>query len=188
MTHPAATARVPSSLLGMTLFVSSEVMFFGALFASYFLLRGTTEPWPPHGSVETSLVLPALLTACLLGSSATVHAGVAAAEAGRREAAARWLGGTIALGTLFLGGQTFEYSELARAGAAASSDVFSTLFFTITGFHGLHVAIGLVMLVTVLLRLGRYGARPGPAQAAAYYWHFVDAVWVLVFLTLYVLR
>ncbi|MFN2588520.1 MAG: heme-copper oxidase subunit III [Actinomycetota bacterium] len=184
----AAPARVPPSLLGMTLFVSSEVMFFGALFASYFLLRGTIEPWPPEGTLQTSLLFPSLLTACLLASSATVHAGVTAAESGRRDAAARWLGATIALGLAFLGGQAYEYSELAADGFAASSDVFSTMFFTITGFHGLHVAIGLVMLVTVLLRLGRWGGRRGPAEAAAYYWHFVDGVWVLVFLTLYVLR
>jgi cytochrome c oxidase subunit 3 len=172
----------------MTLFVSSEVMFFGALFAAYFVLRGTTDPWPPAGSIEASLALPAALTACLLASSVTIHAGVAAAGAGRRDAAARWLGLTVALGAIFLGGQLYEYSELAREGFAASSDVFSTLFFTITGFHGLHVAIGLLMVATVLMRLGRYGGRTAPVEAAAYYWHFVDAVWVLVFLTLYVLR
>jgi cytochrome c oxidase subunit 3 len=171
----------------MTLFVSSEVMFFGGLFASYFLLRGTTTPWPPDGTVETTLVLPLVLTACLLGSSATVHAGAGAAHAGRRRDAARWLGITIGLGAAFLAGQAYEYSQLAAEGAAASADVFSTLFFTITGFHGLHVAIGLVMLVTVLLRLDRYGGR-GPVEAAACYWHFVDAVWVVVFLTMYVLR
>ncbi|MDQ3981948.1 MAG: heme-copper oxidase subunit III [Actinomycetota bacterium] len=180
---------MPPSLLGMTLFVSSEVMFFGALFASYFLLRATTSPWPPDGSLETSLVLPAMLTVCLLSSSATVHAGAAAARAGNRGAAARWLGLTIALGAAFLGGQIYEYSGLASEGFSASTDVFSSLFFTLTGFHGLHVAVGLVMLVAVFLRIGRYGAdRSGPVEAVSYYWHFVDAVWVLVFLTLYVLR
>jgi cytochrome c oxidase subunit III len=169
----AADRRVPPSLLGMTLFVSSEVMFFGGLFAAYFMLRGTAATWPPEGSVETSLVLPALLTVVLLASSLTVHAGR--------------LGPTIALGALFLAGQAYEYAELSREGLAASTDVFATLFFTITGFHGLHVAAGLVMLVTVHLRRGRAGGA-GPAEAVAYYWHFVDAVWVLVFLTLYVLR
>lgn len=164
--------RVPPSLLGMTLFVSSEVMFFGGLFASYFMLRGNASVWPPEGSIETSLVLPALLTVVLLASSVTVHAGK--------------LGPTIVLGMLFLGGQAYEYAELSSEGLAASTDVFATLFFTITGFHGLHLAVGVVMLATVWLRRDRYGA--GPAEAVAYYWHFVDAVWVLVFLTLYVLR
>lgn len=168
----ARAERVPPSLLGMTLFVSSEVMFFGGLFAAYFMLRGTAGEWPPPGSVETSLVLPSILTACLLASSVTAHAGR--------------LGATIALGTLFLAGQAYEYAELSAEGLAASTDVFATLFFTITGFHGLHVAVGLVMLVTVALRRER--AAGGPAEAVAYYWHFVDAVWVLVFLTLYVLR
>ncbi|HEX2294801.1 MAG TPA: heme-copper oxidase subunit III [Actinomycetota bacterium] len=172
MTAHAAAARVPPSLLGMALFVSSEVMFFGGLFASYFMLRGTSGTWPPEGSIEASLVLPSLLTVCLLASSLTVHAGR--------------LGATIVLGALFLGGQAYEYAELAREGFAASTDVFATLFFTITGFHGLHVAVGLVMLVTVWLRRDR-GER-GPNEAVSYYWHFVDAVWVLVFLTLYVLR
>jgi cytochrome c oxidase subunit 3 len=184
-----AERGMPPSLLGMTLFVSSEVMFFGALFASYFLLRGTAAVWPPEGSLETSSILPSMLTACLLSSSATVHAGAAAAHSGDRRAAARWLGVTIALGALFLGGQVYEYSDLARDGFSASTDVFASLFFTLTGFHGLHVAAGLVMLVTVFLRIGRYaGARSGPVEAVSYYWHFVDAVWVGVFLTLYVLR
>lgn len=167
-----AAGRVPPSLLGMTLFVSSEVMFFGGLFAAYFMLRGAAGEWPPPGSVETSLVLPALLTVCLLASSVTVHAGR--------------VGATIALGALFLAGQAYDYAELSAQGLAASTDVFATLFFTITGFHGLHVAVGLVMLATVGLR--REQAAGGPAEAVAYYWHFVDAVWVLVFLTLYVLR
>jgi cytochrome c oxidase subunit 3 len=156
----------------MTLFVSSEVMFFGGLFAAYFVLRGASGEWPPAGSVETSLLLPSLLTVCLLASSVTVDAGR--------------LGATIALGVLFLAGQAYEYAELSAEGLAASTDVFATLFFTITGFHGLHVAIGLAMLATVTARRDRYGR--GPAEAVAYYWHFVDAVWVLVFLTLYVLR
>jgi cytochrome c oxidase subunit 3 len=189
----AAARRVPPSLLGMTLFVASEVMFFGALFASYFTLSGATGPWPPEGALETSLGLPLALTACLLASSATAHGAAAALHAGDRGRAARFLAATIALGAGFLGGQFYEYADLAREGFSASSDVFATLFFTLTGFHGLHVAGGLVMLVTVLLRLGRYASGPahprsGPVEAVTYYWHFVDAVWVLVFLTLYVLR
>lgn len=173
MTEVAADRRVPPSVLGMSLFVSSEVMFFGGLFAAYFMLRGTATAWPPDGSVETSLLLPSLLTVCLLASSLTAHAGR--------------LGATIALGVLFLGGQAYEYAELAAEGVSASTDVFATLFFTITGFHGLHVAAGLVMLAAVRLRRKRE-PRGGPAEAVTYYWHFVDAVWVLVFLTLYVLR
>lgn len=172
MSAHAADRRVAPSLLGMTLFVSSEVMFFGGLFAAYFMLRGTAGAWPPEGSVETSLILPSALTVLLLASSVTVHLGK--------------LGATIALGVVFLAGQAYEYAELAAEGLSASTDVFATLFFTITGFHGLHVAIGLAMLATVRLRKERYGE--GSAEAVAYYWHFVDAVWVLVFLTLYVLR
>ena len=180
-----APRRVPPSLLGMTLFVSSEVMFFGALFASYFMLSDTTGPWPPDGALETSLALPSGLTICLLSSSATAHLGAAAIGAGDRRRAARFLAATIALGAAFLGGQLYEYAALAREGFAPSTDLFATLFFTLTGFHGLHVAAGLVMLVTVALRLGRYAS--GPVEAVTYYWHFVDAVWILVFLTLYVL-
>ena len=172
MSVHAADRRVAPSLLGMTLFVSSEVMFFGGLFAAYFTLRGSAGPWPPDGSVETSLLLTALLTLVLLTSSMTVHAGK--------------LGATIVLGLLFLGGQAYEYAQLSADGLTASTDVFATLFFTITGFHGLHVAVGVLMLATVWLRRDRYDE--GPAEAVACYWHFVDAVWVLVFLTLYVLR
>jgi cytochrome c oxidase subunit 3 len=169
----AASRRVPPSVLGMSLFLSSEVMFFGGLFAPYFMLRETTPgAWPPAGSVETSLVLPSVLTAVLLASSVTAHLGR--------------MGATVALGLVFLFGQAYEYAQLAGEGLSPSTDVFATLFFTITGFHGLHVAVGVVMLTAVLLRKERWG--PGQAEAASYYWHFVDAVWVLVFLTLYVLR
>ncbi|MDQ3957177.1 MAG: heme-copper oxidase subunit III [Actinomycetota bacterium] len=173
----------------MTLFVSSETMFFGALFASYFFLRGTTSPWPPEGTLETPLLLPVILTLCLLASSGTMHAGAAAVRDGRRAIAARHLAATFGLGLAFLAGQLYEYSGLAREGFAPDSDAYASLFFTITGFHGLHVTAGLLMLATVYLRVGRYAAgRPGPVEAAGYYWHFVDVVWLLVFTSLYVVR
>ena len=189
MSSVKADAGMPPILLGMTLFVASEVMFFGGLFAAYFLLRGTNSPWPPEGSIEASTLLPALLTVLLVTSSATVHRAVAAARSGRAATASRWLGATIGLGLVFLAGQAYEYSELASDGFTVSTDTFTSAFFTLTGFHGLHVAAGLAMLATVWRRLGRYTSRrSGPIEAAGYYWHFVDAIWLLVFATLYVLR
>ncbi len=100
-----------------------------------------------------------------------------------------WLAATIVLGSVFLGGQLAEYGGLVASGFTIGTNVHATLFYTMTGFHGVHVLGGLVLLVAVLLQAGRrrLAGKSGMAEAAAYYWHFVDAVWLLLFATLYLL-
>lgn len=178
----AEARRVPGAVLGMVLFICSEIMFFGGLFAALFALRAEAPSWPPAG-VELDLLLPFGLTAILLASSATVHVAVERARAGRDPGA--WLLATIALGSAFLAGQLFEYSELPFA---LGDSLFGTLFFTITGFHGLHVAIGLVILGVAAAQLKRTrtsGIPVGDLEAASLYWHFVDAIWLLVLTAVY---
>ncbi|MFN2388631.1 MAG: heme-copper oxidase subunit III [Actinomycetota bacterium] len=188
--RPRDGDRMAPQRLGMLLFVCSEVMFFGGLFAAYFALRALEVSWPPEGTPRLSFGLPALFSALLVASSLTMHVAVGARLRGDR-VWARWLGLTIALGTVFLGGQVWEYAELGREGFGLSSNAYGSLFFTMTGFHGLHVLGGLALLSLLLVRSlagsDRVG-HPGFAEACGYYWHFVDAVWVLLFVTLYVVR
>jgi cytochrome c oxidase subunit 3 len=171
----------------MVLFISSETMFFGGLFAAYFNLRARTPTWPP-GSVELETLLPALATLLLVSSSGTVMVAERKAAAGDRRATGVWLAVTGLLGAAFLGAQLYDYGHL---GFSVGDGAFQTLFFTMTGFHGAHVAAGLVAFGVVGLRNRRgliSAESHGPLLAASYYWHFVDVVWVLLFSTLYLLR
>ena len=180
-------AEISASALGMILFIASELMFFAALFGAYFTVRAGADEWPPAGA-ELEVLLPALATGVLIASSATVHLASAAAEKGERAKTSSWLLVTISLGVLFLGAQAFEYSQL---GFSVADHAYGTLFYSMTGFHALHVFAGVVTLVLVWLKNQRghlSRARPGPAIAAGLYWHFVDVIWVLLFATLYLLR
>lgn len=179
--HP----NVSPSLLGMILFIASEVMFFGGLFGAYFNIRAGFSEWPPAGTPEIEINLTIALTVVLLSSSVTQHLAVAAIKRDDRRGLTRWIGVTVCLGVAFLAGQVYEYSTL---GFGPADNVFTTLFFTITGFHGFHVAAGVVILFLVMVRAGRFSAEHhGHVEAATYYWHFVDAVWLFVFTALYLL-
>ena len=109
---PGEARRFPVTLLGMILFVAGEVMFFGALFAAYFTLRDRAAEWPPPGTPEIDLVLPAILTLALLASSFTAHRAVGAFKQGDRRRLTRWLWITIALGSIFLAGEATEWALL----------------------------------------------------------------------------
>jgi cytochrome c oxidase subunit III len=186
----SAERRTPSSLLGMVIFITSELMFFGALFGAYFTIRAQAGDWPPEGTPHIDAVRTAIFTIFLVSSSFTQHLGVVAIRRGDRDGLVRWTAITILLGVVFLLGQGLEYSELFDEGFTIGTNVFGTLFFTMTGFHGLHVAGGLLMLAIVGAkgRMGHFTAeRHGPAEAVGYYWHFVDVVWLFLFLVLYLL-
>jgi len=186
----AAQRRTPSSVLGMVIFITSELMFFGALFGAYFTIRAQAGEWPPVGTPHIDALRTAIFTVFLVASSFTQHLGVVAIRRGERDGLVRWTFITIALGVVFLIGQGIEYAELFDEGFTIGTNVFGTLFFTMTGFHGLHVAGGLLMLAIVGAkgRMGHFTAeRHGPAEAVGYYWHFVDVVWLFLFLVLYIL-
>ncbi|MGH2699886.1 MAG: aa3-type cytochrome oxidase subunit III [Actinomycetota bacterium] len=189
-TAAAVPRRTPSALLGMIIFITSELMFFGALFGAYFTLRAQADQWPSPGTPHIDTLRTAIFTVFLVTSSFTQHLGVVAIRRGDKEGLVRWTAITIALGALFLAGQALEYTELFGEGFTIGTNVFGTLFFTMTGFHGLHVAGGLLMLgiVTAKARMGHFSSdRHGPAEAVGYYWHFVDVVWIFLFVVLYLL-
>ncbi len=192
MVQTSATARseahrVSPVLFGTIVFLASELLLFGGLFAAYFGLRSETSPWPP-ADVHVDVLLGAIGTVLLLVSSVTFHAGVRAADRGRLEVLGRWILVTLALGIAFLGVELYDWLTLDFS---VSTHAYGTMYYAMTGIHGLHVAAGLVLMLVVLGRLaqGAYGGgHLDGMHAAAYYWHFVDGVWIALFLTLFVLR
>lgn len=179
--------EMTASALGMILFIASEMVFFAALFGAYFTIRAGASVWPPEGT-EPEVLVPALATGVLIVSSVTVHLATARAEHDDRPGASRWMLITIGLGMLFLAAQAWEYSQL---GFSLADHAYGTLFYSMTGFHALHVIAGVITLILVSLKNQRghiSRARPGAIVAAGLYWHFVDAIWLLLFATLYLLR
>jgi cytochrome c oxidase subunit 3 len=177
--------------VGTIVWLSSELMFFAGLFAMYFTVRSAhTGNWPME---PTHLNIPYALpvTIVLVASSFTCQFGVFAAERGDVYGLRKWFAFTFVLGWLFLLGQAVEYRNLVEEGTSISSSGYGSVFYLTTGFHGLHVAGGLLAFIFLLIRttMGRFT----PAQATAsivvsYYWHFVDVVWIGLFAVIYLIQ
>jgi cytochrome c oxidase subunit III len=184
-------AGMPTPLVGMLLFIASEVMFFGGLFASYFNARAVhTGVWgPPAGAPELEILPIALpITIILIASSFTMQFGVWAIRRGDQRAMRNWTLLTLALGVTFLIGQIYDYTQL---GFGIGDGAFGTVFYTLTGFHGAHVFGGAVGLTILSARAaqGQFSRQNHVAvEAISFYWHFVDVVWIALFSTLYFLR
>ena len=180
--------RRPSLLgVGTVIWLASELMFFSGLFAAYFTLRSANHTWPPEG-VELETGRTALFTVVLVASSFTMHGAVKAGEHDDRRGAIRWLLITMGLGVLFLGNQGLEYAE---ASFTMASHAYGSMFFLMTGFHGLHVIGGVLFMLAVMGVIGGSTSRARADETVdvcAYYWHFVDVVWVAMFTTIYVIR
>lgn len=188
--HPAGVPdeRASPLAVGVVLWLASEVMFFGGLFAAWFVLRAHNEPnWPPPDE-QLDVARMAFFTLVLVSSSLTVHMCVVAGERNQRASAMRWLALTIVLGATFLVNEGFEYAGLDFG---FSSSAFSTIFFLLTGFHGAHVFGGLVIMTVVGWLVFSRPTRVPKAESLrvmSYYWHFVDVVWVILFLVVYVIQ
>ncbi|MHB8458615.1 MAG: cytochrome c oxidase subunit 3 [Candidatus Limnocylindrales bacterium] len=188
---------ISNPILGMILFICSEVMFFAGLFAAYFNVRANAPTWPPSvaevGPIAERFNLHAepwfgaTLTVILVISSFTCQLGVWAIRRDDRRGLVRAIGVTLILGIVFLIGQAYDYSQL---GFGLADGTFGTTFYTLTGFHGAHVLAGAIMLSVVLYRAmsGQFSARHHDAvEATSIYWHFVDVVWVALFSILYII-
>jgi cytochrome c oxidase subunit III len=183
----ASPTSAPSTLgVGVVVWLASELMFFAGLFGAYFTLRGINDPWPPSG-VHLETVTTSLATVVLLSSSGAMHLAVVAAKRGDRRASIRWLGLTALMGAIFLCNLAFEYAE---ADFTIDSNAYGSIFFLMTGFHGLHVVGGIVFMGAVAVAIAGRSRAPAheTVEVCGYYWHFVDAVWVAMFATIYVLR
>ncbi|MHB8631709.1 MAG: cytochrome c oxidase subunit 3 [Candidatus Limnocylindria bacterium] len=180
--------RFNTGMWAIILFVGSELMFFAALFTTYFFLRGKVPSWEPvFGEKPTWHGLPLINTIELLTSSVTMQLAVNAIKRGDRQRMIRWLIPTLILGASFLIGQAYEYTRL---GFLPKDGVFAGVFFTLTGFHGAHVTGGVVFIAICLYRglRGQFTAKRHLAvEAASIYWHFVDIVWLGLFTTIYII-
>nr|WP_248959617.1 heme-copper oxidase subunit III [Sphaerisporangium perillae] len=183
--------------MGTIVWLSSELMFFAALFAMYFTIRsvslGQDKPWPtlPEG-VQLDVPYALVNTIVLVLSSVTCQLGVWAAEKGQVKKLRFWYLISFLMGAWFVGGQLYEYTNLVHEGVTLSSNAYGSVFYLTTGFHGLHVTGG---LIAFLFMLGRtYAAKRFTHEQAtsaivvSYYWHFVDVVWIGLFATIYIIK
>jgi cytochrome c oxidase subunit 3/cytochrome o ubiquinol oxidase subunit 3 len=172
--------------LGMWLFLASEVMFFGGLLST-FLFYKINNPSPGEIAL-LDVVLVGANTFVLLTSSFTVVLGLTAIQRNDLRGLMRFLGITAVLGAIFLGGQGYEFVKLYHEGMTLSSSVFGSAFFTLTGFHGLHVFIGLIWAGLVIFKANQrqFSAEDyGGVEIFGLYWHFVDIVWIILFTLIY---
>ncbi|MGQ0605017.1 MAG: cytochrome c oxidase subunit 3 [Anaerolineales bacterium] len=190
ISHPHATPTwqgITTVKFAWWLFLASEVMFFAGLIAAYVVLRAGSPTWPIV-SEELNVPLVATNTFILIVSSVTMVQAYAGVETGDQRKLRLMLIATAALGVIFVGIQAYEWSELLREGTTAQSDLFGATFYTLTGFHGLHVSggvVGLFFVVAKALRGGYTQTHHEGVELMGLYWHFVDIVWILLFTILY---
>ena len=194
MSHAPAALETSTGLdnrkLLMWLFLASECLLFGSLIGAYLLYRGQSVvgPYPedlfdiPFTSVSAFV---------LLMSSVTMVLALAAIQRGDQRGLRIWLLSTALLGLLFLSGQAFEFTEFNREGLSLSSNLFGTTFFVLTGFHGAHVTVGVLILLSLLVMAFRGRLTQSQSlniELAGLYWHFVDVVWIVIFTLVYLIQ
>jgi cytochrome c oxidase subunit III len=184
-----ATLEGKNKVTGFWLFLGGEVVLFGCLFATYLTLRGQTLDGKTPMELF-NLPMVGLMTFILLTSSLTSVFAVRALHKHSLKGLLTWLGITVAFGLVFLGLEIYEFVEYAHAGHTFSANAFATSFYALVGFHGAHVAFG-VMWITVLILQGlKKGLNTTTAPkfyVAALYWHFIDVVWVFIFTVVYLM-
>jgi cytochrome c oxidase subunit 3 len=184
----AQHASQRTAVFGMTLFLASEAMLFAGLIAGYLVLRLSSPAWPPSPDLPAlPVVLTGINTVFLIASSFTYHAAEVAVKKGRKGTA--WLFLTVLLGSLFLCIQGYEWYHMHSEGLWFNvGGAYGASFFVLTGFHGLHVLIGVLMIAWALIRQlgGAYTAQSHTYLVlAGMYWHFVDGVWLFLYSVLY---
>ena len=183
-------------------FIGSECLFFASLIGTYLVYKGRSvvgpfphEAWtsPSGEHFEQIFEIPLVTfgTAVLLFSSFFVVMALAGAQYGNRKMMIGWLGATIIAGLFFIGMQVYEFTHFVHKGLGFTTNLFGSSFYTLTGFHGTHVAIGLIWLTTLFVLAVRGKLPPEKAlnlELAALYWHFVDVVWIVIFPVVYLMR
>ena len=199
--HHYTSTGLDNRKLAIWTFIGSECMFFASLIGVYLVYKGRDLVGPkPHaewmlkGVAQEPMLEIALVTfgtALLLFSSFFVVLALNGAQKGNRKQLIGWLCATIACGVFFVGMQVYEFNHFYHRGMGYTTNLFSSSFFTLTGFHGTHVTLGLIWLVTVLIVALRGKLPPEKAlnlEMAALYWHFVDVVWIVIFPVVYLIR
>ncbi len=187
-THYSSTG-LSNNKLGMWLFLGSECLLFGGLISTYMLYRGRhsenlgpDQLWDIPFTSASSFVL--------LMSSLTMVLAVSSAKRGDDRNTKLWLAVTALLGSLFVAGQVYEFTTFYREGLGYTTSLFSSSFYTLTGFHGVHVSVGIIMLLSLvgMITKGRiHGDKAETVELIGLYWHFVDIVWILIFTLVYLI-
>jgi cytochrome c oxidase subunit 3/cytochrome o ubiquinol oxidase subunit 3 len=189
--HPTSFG-VDSRKMGMWAFIGSESLFFATLITVYMVYARINEARPDFQDPKEFLAieLTTLLASILLASSLTMVLALSAIQRGDKRMFRIWMLSTIGLGLGFLGGQVYEFNHLYHEGLTLSSSMLGTTFFVLTGFHGTHVAIGVIWLAAVLAKVLRYpdsAENVMDVELGGLYWHFVDLVWVAIFVLVYLI-
>jgi cytochrome c oxidase subunit III len=202
--HPETATGLDSRKLAIWTFIGSECLFFATLISNYLVHKETwlsgPGPFPhevwksPAGQVFEPIIeipLVTLGTALLLFSSLFVVLALASAQRGNRNRLLFWLGATIFCGFFFVGMQCYEFTHFVHKGLTLHTNLFGASFFTLTGFHGTHVTLGVIWLITMWVEAFR-GRLPAAKslnlEIAALYWHFVDVVWIVIFPVVYLIK
>lgn len=190
MSTHATTFGVPHRKMAMWVFIGSECMFFGSLIATYLSYKGKSVAGPTPAEI-LNIPLTSVSTFILLMSSLAMVLALDAVQRDQKGQAKLWLGGVIVLGGLFLAGQVYEFSHFYHQGLTLQQNLFGSTFFVLTGFHGAHVTVGVIWMATLLVMAfrGRLGPeRSLDVEVAGLYWHFVDAVWIVIFTVVYLIQ
>jgi cytochrome c oxidase subunit 3/cytochrome o ubiquinol oxidase subunit 3 len=175
--------------LGMWAFLGSECLFFGALISTYMLYRTHTNGGPTPAEVY-DIPFTSVSSFVLLMSSLTMVLALSAIQRGDHDRTRIWLLATALLGMTFIGGQVYEFTTFLEEGMGMTVSPFSSAFFVLTGFHGAHVTVGIIMLLTLftMSMTGRLPAeRSKSVEMVGLYWHFVDIVWIVIFTLVYLI-
>jgi len=189
--HTETSTGIDTRKVGMWAFLSSEALFFGALITNYLLFKGRTLEGV-HPRELLNIPFTSISSFVLLMSSLTMVLAHAALTRNDQKATRRWLLATAALGATFIGGQVFEFTTFYREGMTLSTNPASSSFFVLTGFHGAHVTVGVLLLLSLVAvsfrRKGLTFARGMNLELVGLYWHFVDIVWIVIFTVVYLIR
>lgn len=188
--HSAPPSEYPVGKIGMWVFLGSDAMGFATFVVAYVVLRMSQTQWIGQGLPPPPIGLTGFNTFLLICSSLTMVLALEAVQKGDQKGLVRWLGATMAGGTVFLLIQAYEWSHLISAGMTPWSGQYGATFYACTGYHGLHVLAGVIYIGCVLV--GALRGRIGTAEASmveilGLYWHFVDLVWILLFTIIYLL-
>jgi heme/copper-type cytochrome/quinol oxidase subunit 3 len=176
--------------LGMWAFLGSECLFFGSLISTYLLYRGRSEVGPFPEDVY-DIPFTSVSSFVLLMSSLTMVLALHALQREDQRRSRVWLLATALLGMTFLGGQVYEFTVFVREGVTITRNLFGSSFFVLTGFHGAHVTVGVLMLLTLFGQslVGRLPpSRAERVELVGLYWHFVDIVWIVIFTVVYLIQ
>lgn len=187
--HPQTSTGLSNNKLAMWLFLGSECLLFGGLISTYMLYRGRTSGGPAPEEVF-DIPFTSVSSFILLMSSLTMVLAVANAKRAEWGRTRLWLVTTALLGATFVGGQVYEFTAFYREGLGFTTNLFGSSFYTLTGFHGIHVTAGIIMLLslTFITLRGRVpGDRAEVVEIIGLYWHFVDVVWIVIFTLVYLI-